>query len=125
MSCSLTTQGKNFRIREYARGLLGGVKDAIHHGIIRGNSVFFQPEEDIGFSAHRADFDHLIEAEKMRGNAAVNRVGQRRGGRGMIERGERQQLVCLDDHGVADSALFGAASSARGAHAEHLTANHS
>jgi hypothetical protein len=58
MSYSLAAQGKNFRIRKYARRLLRSVKDAIHHGIIRGNAVLFQPEKDIGFSAHGADLDH-------------------------------------------------------------------
>src|SRR6266436_10136016 len=77
MSCSLAAQSKSLRIREYARGLLRGVKDAIHHRIIRGNAVLFQPEEYIGFSAHGADLDHLVEAEKMRGYAAVNGIGKR------------------------------------------------
>ena len=35
-----------------------------------------QPEKHVGFAAHRADFDDLLEAEKMRGHAAVNDIGQ-------------------------------------------------
>src|SRR5229473_5615986 len=74
--CGLGAQRKNFRIGEDARRLFGGVKDARNGGLVGGNAVLLQPEQHVGFSAHRADLDDLVEAEKMRGHTTVDGVGK-------------------------------------------------
>ena len=76
MACGLGAESENFRIGEHARGLLRGIKDARDRGLVRGNAVLLEPEKYVGFSAHGADFDDLIETEEMRGHAAVNSVGK-------------------------------------------------
>src|SRR6266481_93932 len=74
----LRAQGKDFIVSQDSGGLLGGVEDAIHDSVVRGNAVAFQPEENVGFAAHRADFDDLLETEKMRGHSTVDGVGKGR-----------------------------------------------
>src|SRR5260370_10394208 len=74
----LRTQGKGFVVGEGAGGLVGGVEDAIHDSVVRGNAVAFQPEENVGFAAHRAYFDDLLETKKMRGHSTVDGVGKSR-----------------------------------------------
>ena len=76
MACGLGAQSENFRIREHARGLLGGVKDSRDRGVGGGNAMLLEPEKHIGLAAHWADFDYLIETEEMRGHSAVNRIGE-------------------------------------------------
>src|SRR5438128_1759015 len=38
--------------------------------------MLLQPEQHIGFPAHRADLDYLVETEKMRGHTAVDGIGE-------------------------------------------------
>src|SRR5260370_13210049 len=76
IACGLGAERENFRIGEDARRLFGGVKDARHRGLVSGDAVLLQPEQHVGFSAHRADLDDLVEAEKMRGHTTVDGVGK-------------------------------------------------
>src|SRR6266478_8541643 len=76
IACGLGAQCENFRIGKDPRRLLSSVKDARDSGIVSGNAVLFQPEQHVGLSAHRADLNHLVEAEEMRGHPAVNGVGE-------------------------------------------------
>src|SRR6266436_2097838 len=66
----LRAQGKDFVVSQDSGGLLDSV--------VRGNAVAFQPEENVGFAAHRAYFDDLLETEKMRGHSTVDGVGKGR-----------------------------------------------
>src|SRR6267154_2444012 len=72
----LSAERENFGIGEDAWRLFGGVKDARDGGLVSGNAVLLQPEQHVGLSAHRADLDYLVEAEKMRGHATVDGVGK-------------------------------------------------
>ena len=56
--------------------MFGGVEDARDDGFVRRNFVFLEPEEHVGFTAHGADLDDLVEAEEARGYAAIDGVGQ-------------------------------------------------
>src|SRR6266481_1309549 len=102
----LRTQGKDFVVGQDSGGLLGGVEDAIHDSVVRGNAVTFQPEENVGFAAHRADFDELLETEKMRGHSTVDSVGKSRivfakgldNGRGMNAGGGAKRVAA--DNGI-------------------------
>ncbi len=38
--------------------------------------MLLQPEQHVGLAAHRADLDHLVEAEEMRGHTAVNGISE-------------------------------------------------
>src|SRR5258706_15760937 len=76
IACGLGAECENLRIGENAWRLFSSVKDARDGGLVGGNAVLLQPEQHVGFSAHRADLDDLIEAEKMRGHATVNGVGK-------------------------------------------------
>ncbi len=76
MACRLRGEALYFVVGEDARGFFGGVEDAIHDGVVGGDFVALQPEQDVGFAAHRADFDDLVEAEEMQGDAAIDDVGE-------------------------------------------------
>src|SRR5947207_14745245 len=88
MACGLCAKCMHFIVREYAGGLLGGIENAIDKRVACGNTMALQPEEDIGFAAHRANLDDLIEAKKMRRDAAIYRIGER-----------GRMLVGLNDRG--------------------------
>src|SRR5580693_10147004 len=64
-------EGLDFGVGQDSGGFFGGGEDAIHFGLVGGNFVAFEPEHHVGLAAHRADFDDLVEAEKMRWYAAV------------------------------------------------------
>ena len=66
----------DFGVGEDARGSFGGVEDSVDGGFVGGLAVFFEPEENIGFAAHGADFDDLVEAEEVRGYAGIDNVGE-------------------------------------------------
>src|SRR5579885_3122339 len=68
---------EDFGVRENAGGLLGGVEDAIHGGLVRRKVMTLEPKEDIGFAAHWADLDDLIEAEEMRRHAGIDDIRER------------------------------------------------
>src|SRR5882672_794101 len=89
----LGAEGLHFGFGEDAGGLLGGVEDAGDEGVIGGDAVALEPEEDVGFAAHGADFDYLVEAEEMGWNAAVDGVGQ----------GGVLFVIGLDDGGGVDA----------------------
>ena len=76
IACRLLCEGLDFGVGEDAGGLFGGVEDAVHDGVVGGDFVAFEPEQDVGFAAHGTDFDDLLEAEEMRGDAAVDDVGE-------------------------------------------------
>ena len=65
----------NFRFGEDALGLFGGGEDAIDAFVGGRDAALFEPVNHVGAAAERADFDDLLEAEKMRGHAAVDGVG--------------------------------------------------
>src|SRR5271156_4858152 len=65
-------QCEDFFFGEDALGLFGDVENAINQFVRRGDAAFFQPENHVGAAAERANFNHLLEAEEMRGHAAVN-----------------------------------------------------
>src|ERR1700730_16016567 len=44
--------------------------------VIGGDAVALEPEEDVGFAAHRADFDYLVEAVEMGRDSAVDGVSE-------------------------------------------------
>lgn len=78
IACRLRAKGLDFAVGQDARGLLSGVEDACDEGVVGGNSVALEPEEDIGLPAHRPDLDDLVEAEQMRRDAAVDDIGEAR-----------------------------------------------
>src|SRR6266404_6320385 len=89
----LGAEGLHFGFCEHAGRLLGGVEDAGDEGVIGGDAVALEPEEDVGFAAHGTDFDYLVEAEEMGWDAAVNGVGQ----------GGVLFVIGLDDGGGVDA----------------------
>src|SRR5215472_11127654 len=66
----------NLDVSEHAGRLLGSVQDPANQGIFGRNLVATEPEKYIRFATHRPDFNHLLETEKVCGNAAVNIVRQ-------------------------------------------------
>src|ERR1700722_668226 len=73
---STFAEGLDFGVGQDSGGLFGGGQDAIHFVFVGGDFVAFEPEHHVGFPAHRADFDDLVEAEEMGGDATVDDVGQ-------------------------------------------------
>ena len=67
-------QSKDFVFGHDALGLLGGSEDAINERVGRGDFAFFEPVDDVGAAAQRADFDDLLETEQMRRHAAVDGI---------------------------------------------------
>src|ERR1700722_11803207 len=76
MACSLGAQGGNFCVGQYARRLLGGVEDAVDEGVVSRNLAALEPKKHVGLAAHGTDLDDLLEAEQMRGHAAIDGVGE-------------------------------------------------
>ena len=89
----LGTESLHFGFGEHAGRLLGGVEDAGDQGVIGGDAVALEPEEDVGFAAHGADFDYLVQAEEVGRDSAVDGVGER----GVLF------VIGLDDGGGVDA----------------------
>src|SRR5579875_3249491 len=67
-------QREDFAFGQDPRGLFRGGENAINNLVSGRNAALFEPKDDIGAAAQWADLDHLLEAEKMRGHAAVNGI---------------------------------------------------
>src|SRR5579859_593741 len=93
MARGLGTKRLQLGFGENAGGLLGGVEDTIDQGVVLGNAVTLEPEEDVGFATHGSDLDELVQAEKVRRDTAVDGVGQ----------GSVVLVICLDDGGSMDT----------------------
>lgn len=68
--------GANFVVGEDAGRFLGSFEDAVDELIGFGDAVAGEPINHVGFAAHRSDFNDLFEADEMRRDATVNRVGE-------------------------------------------------
>ena len=73
--------------------MLGGIEDAIDERVIGWNFVAFEPEEHVGFAAHWADFDYLLQPEEMRRHAAIDGIRER----------FVSLMECFDDRGGVDA----------------------
>src|SRR6267142_7109775 len=89
----LGAESLHFGFGKHAGRLLGGVEDAGDEGVIGGDAVTLEPEEDVGFAAHGTDLDYLVETEEVGGDAAVDGVGQ----------GGILFVIGLDDGGGVDA----------------------
>src|SRR6267142_1603988 len=89
----LGAESLHFGFGKHAGRLLGGVEDAGDEGVIGGDAVALEPEEDVGFAAHGADLDYLVEPEEMGRNSAVDGVGE----------GGVLFVIGLDDGGGVDA----------------------
>src|SRR6266567_759934 len=72
----LGTESEDFSIGQNAGRLFGGIEDASDQRVVRGDVMLLQPEQHIGFAAQRADLNHLVEPEEMRGHAAIDGIGE-------------------------------------------------
>src|SRR6267142_5920974 len=89
----LGAESLHFGFGKHAGRLLGGVEDAGDEGVIGGDAVTLEPEEDVGFAAHGTDLDYLVEAEEVGGDATVDGVGE----------GGVLFVIGLDDGGGVDA----------------------
>ena len=48
----------------------------VHDFVGFGDAVAGKPVNHVGLAAHRTDFDDLLQSNKMRGNPAVDRIGE-------------------------------------------------
>src|SRR5690348_9025524 len=104
MTCRLSAESKNFRVRQDASRLFRGVEDSVHEPVVRRNVMALEPKKNVGLSAHGTDFNHLIHAEKMGWDSAIHGIRQLLtalavglgDGRGMNARGGAKR-VATDD----------------------------
>src|SRR6266568_3341424 len=55
---------------------LGEFVNSLDNFISGGNAVAFEPEYNVGFAAHRAHVDNLLESKQMRRHAGIDGIGE-------------------------------------------------
>ena len=66
----------DFILGQHAVGCLGLCKDPLHGAFVGREAAPLEPEHDIRFAGHRADFDLLLAPDDARRDAGVHRVHQ-------------------------------------------------
>src|SRR5215471_3287888 len=69
---SVLAARENLFVAEAAVGSFGSLENPFDHIFASSQASFLQPEDDIRFAAHGADFDGLFQTEIMRWNARID-----------------------------------------------------